>query len=114
MLVTGLTLSKVVNYVNEGRVKAIPEGETELKAVRVSGLLNKCLEGVNVFIKYVLPLTILVLILQRKSHSLGGIEGEEFCLEIGLEGCPVHEAVYPTWMSEHPEHVDQCMAGFHV
>ena len=62
--------------VNKYRAEAIPEGETELETIRVSCLLNKGLEGVDVFIGHPLPLTILVLILvfiekyKYKSHDL--------------------------------------------
>ena len=40
VLITGLTCGKIVDAVNNGRVEAILEGETELEAIGVSGLLN--------------------------------------------------------------------------
>ena len=114
MLVAGSTLSQIVNSVNEGRVEAIPEGKTELEAIRVPGLLNECPEGVNIFVECTLPLTILILILQGESRGLSWVKGKEFCLKIILEGHPIREAVYPAWTSEHSEHVGRCAAGLHV
>ena len=114
MLVTGLTLSQIVNLVDEGRVEAIPEGKTELEAIQVPGLLNKRPEGVNIFVEHMLSLTILIPILQGESRGLSWVEGKEFCPKIGLKGCPVHKAVYPAQTSEHSECVGQCVAGLHV
>ena len=105
VLVAGSTLSQIVNSVNEGRVEAIPEGKTELKAIQVPGLLNKRSEGVNIFVEHMLPLTILVPILQGESCGLSWVKGKEFCPEIGLEGHPICEAVYPAWTLEHSEHI---------
>ena len=95
-------------------MEAIPEGETELEAIQVFGLLDKCPEGVNIFIEHALSLTVLVLIPQRESHSLGRIKGKEFHLEISLKGCPIYEAVYPAQTLEHLECVGQCTANLHV
>ena len=76
MLITGSTLSQIVNLVDEGRVEAIPEGKTELEAIWVPSLLNERPEGVNIFVEHMLPLTILVPILQGESCGLSWVEGK--------------------------------------
>ena len=81
------------------------KSETELEAIRVSGLLDKHLKRVNVFAQHALSLTVLVLILKRKSHSLSRIKREEFCLEVSFKGCPICKAVHFAWTSEYPEHI---------
>ena len=105
VLIAGSTLGQIIDSVNEGRVETIPESETKLEAVQIFGLLNEHPKGINVFIECTLFLTVLVLILQRKSCGCGQIEEKEFCLEIGFKGCPVCEAVYSTWTLEYPEHI---------
>ena len=59
-LLLGLTLGQIIDLVNEGRVETVPEGETELETIWISSLLDKGPEGVNIFVKRTLPLTILV------------------------------------------------------
>ena len=114
VLVTGSTLGQIVNSVDEGRVETILEGKTELEAIWIPGLLNEHPEGVNIFVKRMLPLTILIPIPQGESRGLSWVKGKEFCPKISLKGCPVREAVYPAWTLEHSERVGQCAASLHV
>ena len=114
MLIVGSALGQIVNLVDEGGVEAIPEGETELETIRVPSLLNQRPEGVDIFIKRTLPLTILIPVPQGESRGLSWVEGEEFCPEIGLKGRPIREAIYPARTSEHSERIGRCAAGLHV
>ena len=60
VLVAGLTLSQIINSVNESRVETVLEGKTELETIQISSLLNEGPEGVNIFVKRMLSLTVLV------------------------------------------------------
>ena len=57
-------------------MEAIPEGETELEAARVSSLLDEYSERVNVFIEHMLLLTILVPVPERESSGLSRVKGK--------------------------------------